>query len=1587
MVHKGYRIITLLAAALIICSVSVSSQEVNMSVTIPIVPWNKIIYPDGVYEPYMEGLKGTHRHTFKLKFLNFTAEAGSTLSCLLRRSDGSLQSLYEIVPQSKDRVEELEYTVQVSDPINKAVPWYVVNCTLRDGLGELLYVDKSHYNHPLKKQIYVHGNTWTRFDTIYDDAYLASRCWMGIPKRYFNNSVWCDYAGDVGFAVAMSRGMYVEGDCHDGADGMDQNTDVDCEDIYCQGMIYSCSPKAWAGDPFLGSCSSGVCWETKRFAGHDVTYYYTRYVRAGGTLKVRFKPDRYYTTKPISYALTGLPGFSSEGTYTDHDSHKPENEEVTGTSYALEDPKGYYGDMDFVMYLNPAGVRQGWNTFSIYMVHHGQDLLIEGIPYYVSDNAPSNWDESDIMPPAIDIPCGDGLDNDLSYSYDCLDSNCDGEVGGNDCEGGPAYCEYALEGDCDDCFDNDADYSVDCGDYNCNGEPGNYYDPSDICEFGCEGCGGSYPSHCVDGFDNDKDGVIDCMDRSSCWGRGGESDSQPCPAYESNSPSWCADGLDNDFDGAVDCEDYDCRGVQIGAAYACPYNELYDVEGNFRPDQCFDNKDNDLDSPDLIYHGPGTYIDCGDPDCISMVNPDNPSQKCTQTEYMEDLGVQLCDNGIDDDSDEDQGWPGGTDCTDQDCYQKFDLCGPCPYFESFRYDSCTNGEDDDFDYILYGEQTDCADPDCIGEVGSLENSQLCEESETTCNDRFDNDADTLTDCDDPDCTGRTGPGGGVCANTEATSTLCKDNFDNDGDTLIDCIDPQCWGVSGSGCAAKTWSEGTPIEIPYMTPLKRIQPTSISYSHLERLHVNESYVIRFIGDGEYSAVVHTLGDATNPLRLFPYDADSCVLTGQSKLRWVSNQLDVGQIQHKPDFVDSANKLDGFDVTLTCDGVPNPQNKTYPATLSNLDGTTPEMVDFLLNTQVFPVKNPLIEKLEVEPSEGGRVDIPYGGYFDIRAIPNMSVTDDVSQCHFNISDVTYVTPSDCIFRNSGVIDDEFIAVSVALEDGLGNIGPSSRMRYVDVNVMPKQKNITLDQVFLRSGDRLTVTASFITAETGQFIGECIIHLTDRSGFELDTFNLPGDVVMNEIECTGEIDTSGLVNGMYHITATAEDEDADQGRSNKKLFYICNDYSSSGDGWDCAKADFDLDGIPDLCVINGSVVTTTTTSTTLLNVTTTTLPPETIGCQTICADYYNTDQWACTGDLTCNINGSKWVWTHDDRGDVDCFLADPQTNYCCCQLEGLETTTTIPSVKYLPSCDNGFRDENEEGIDCGGPCPPCHCFNGKQDMGELWIDCGGVCPQCGSCDNGIQDPGENGVDCGGPCPPCSDEDIITGTNLGLQPRLYIIDLPAYVSAGRDVHFKVVDNRGLGTKAFLEYKMPNGIVIQSWSEENGNAKMNSSVVGLWSVEARKFGHIPASAVWASTPSTASDAVSATGSILVPLAAAGLLLLWWRRRRKGYAASELALRRLETSDTIEELAPIYVTESAYNNLVEISSLLKPVKLSDMELTKADRIADELGVDNEWAKLLVIAEKKKVKKLILEGELQFSEYHLTKIVPVWSEMK
>lgn len=1139
--------------------------------------WDWIRYPEGVYEPYTVGLPGTHLHTFPIRFYGLNATAGTLLKCNIMQSNGTIFTVSSSMPTNYINADyALNYTIQSSDSINSQQRWKVLNCSLEGPLG-IIYYNDSAYGSRLNKTILVHGNTWTRFDTVNDDAYLASRCFLGIPKRYFNNTYYCDYVGDVAFSISMSTGFGLEGYCHDTIDN-DNNGQTDCADRYCRGIPYTCINHTWAGDPFEGVCQNGLCWETKSFGGHDITYYYNRYIPEGGTLKIRFDGGNYATTKPISYAIADINGYVADGTYTD--SYELPDISRTATSYIAEDPDGYTGDIDMVMWVNLSGnyTAGNWYDVSIYMVHEGYDLLVTGIPVYITNAAPSAWDENDTGYERT-LPCASDIDEDLNYFIDCADANCDGAVAGANCTGGDALCQFGAETTCYDCFDNDRNGQYDCGDASCDLLPGDYTNMTVLCHVQGEGAVVYDPSPypwtmaCADIFDNDQDTIVDCWDHTFCWGRGGTSIVLPCPAFENNTNLWCHDHINNDYDARMDCQDYDCHGVNYNNATfnaTCPTDEAYDEFGNYVPAQCFDLIDNDLDSPTQQWSGLGDNIDCADADCIGVIDPIS-GRTCLPYEYNLTLNItkDYCANGIDDDADNYKGWPdGGIDCSDPDCHQMFGNCGPCPEIENITWDSCANSLDDNNDLPV--SLTDCQDPDCLGEIGSTESAQRCAANENTddlCSDGFDNDADGYIDCLDASCNGHS-----FCQ--YGTETTCNDNRDNNANGYIDCADSDCYG--SAPCSSKLWFNSVCTTVPATSAWETVGSSTIEVRHLYRHFINTDYVVEITGTEDYDSLTITLGDATVLTDHFPYDATTCNLTGDTTLvRWVSSDSRVGQLQDQGAFTG------GFSVTLTCAGIPGVETNSYPLIAANeLSGGSTENGELTLTASTYEDTAPTMTDIEPEPLSGtSNVNIDYGTSFMLRGVPSIDLSG-ICQCSFDVDGTVSTTNGNCRYTSQSQTDDDSIIVSAAARDGAGNLGGYGGVRTLNINVMPVQNSISVDRAdpFYNAtgGDAVLFTSSFTTASSGS-INACTARIEDSAGITVDTQAVTPSGG-STASCNGNFDISLLADGIYYLVIDVTDEDADTITSDRKAFYVCSDYDSSGTDWTCQFADYDGDGSPD-------------------------------------------------------------------------------------------------------------------------------------------------------------------------------------------------------------------------------------------------------------------------------------------------------------------------------------------------------------------------------------------------------------------------
>jgi hypothetical protein len=127
--------------------------------------------------------------------------------------------------------------------------------------------------------------------------------------------------------------------------------------------------------------------------------------------------------------------------------------------------------------------------------------------------------------------------------------------------------------------------------------------------------------------------------------------------------------------------------------------------------------------------------------------------------------------------------------------------------------------------------------------------------------------------------------------------------------------------------------------------------------------------------------------------------------------------------------------------------------------------------------------------------------------------------------------------------------------------------------------------------------------------------------------------------------------------------------------------------------------------------------------------------------CENYYRCDKWG-----KCNPLTNTRMRVCEDLAECRVMLNPPEE---------------VERCDFIESCENNWKDSNEEGVDCGGDCPSCYtCYDGEQNQEETGIDCGGPCKACATCDDGIKNCQrldedtllcEEDVDCGGPCDSC--------------------------------------------------------------------------------------------------------------------------------------------------------------------------------------------------------------------------------------------
>ena len=165
-----------------------------------------------------------------------------------------------------------------------------------------------------------------------------------------------------------------------------------------------------------------------------------------------------------------------------------------------------------------------------------------------------------------------------------------------------------------------------------------------------------------------------------------------------------------------------------------------------------------------------------------------------------------------------------------------------------------------------------------------------------------------------------------------------------------------------------------------------------------------------------------------------------------------------------------------------------------------------------------------------------------------------------------------------------------------------------------------------------------------------------------------------------------------------------------------------------------------------------------------------------------------------------------------------------------------------------DNLYNDEYEdpkhwwsltlELKDCSGRDYPCHCYNMEKDGDEQGIDCGGSCPPCAppGCFNCQKDPDEEEMDCGGPdCPPCEDvpEEREITSYVQLRPEIMAFNkITAYIFAiiasGEKVSFITEEEGSIILRH--GFKAEKGCTFTTKRKDlSGSGRICGKICGKW--------------------------------------------------------------------------------------------------------------------------------------------------------------
>ncbi len=1006
-----------------------------------------------------------------------------------------------------------------------------------------------------------------------------------------------------------------------------------------------------------------------------------------------------------------------------------------------------------------------------------------------------------------EITCNDGYDNDWDGYTDCEDEDCFQKDGTS----GPCYAtENFTLTTCGDSINNDFDWG-----FRCN---------SNVSV--------SYQTRQTDGSYSGTIQLTDCAD-IDCDGRVGYLPTGALCQYCNERT--CNDNFDNDGDNY-----YDCTGNAYRNSYEIDCDRWHDmlITCPTTETNCTDNLDNDLDSisPNGEYTWLGIPVyggwDCQDLDCAGHVGDAATGAVC---QFRNET---ICDDGFDNDRD------GLTDCDDPSTCKGLSgilagypgQCRPCAGTENISIDACRDTDDNDFDGSV-----DCSDTDCYGlpkaGVG------ICGLSETNCTDGIDNDHDWRTDMNDSDCStayytlNELGPG--QCDdNIDNDNDGGTDCGDSDCQYTLKCV---TGSYDDSYCTPMDVGAITVCPTKFVVAGKnytvRFSRNSLNASSLLFILGNSKNSLKNITSVLDSTTTFMTGTTTN----FTFLRGSYGVLAENNAGFIGN-LDLNFIA-TTDANLTPGYYDNYILTSvegTLDDVVTPvyiAENEKPPLVTDITAeaghrtVSPGAVNatFTVNASDEGIHNSGIAFCTME--------LP--GHFLVNS-SSCSYSTNLTSGTYNVSAVAYdgaLNPSDPFSKEIPLT-----VWTTPVQDGnFYNSYPAEN--YPDKKFFNDTEKLNIGVNFM-DGSGYTDNATGCVVEimnSTHVVLTDAINLSEAAG----EAHCTGQVDLSPLRAlTNSTNLSQFSGGVYYFRVTVEDNAGRSGTSSIQDLNFCYYYyDNSSSKYRCMdicqrsevlnRPPILISSIPNLTWPRATSISvidlddyfydpdddpltyTWDIDTTRINVSVdraniVTLNPDRSFYGFAYITFYAHDPFSSTpsnkvtleveyrelpppikipaggggggGGGAVSVPECEEDWACTDWGP--CLTSGYQFRTCrdrneCGTSKNMPNTTR--TCTYIPTCKDLIRNQGEEGIDCGGPCPPCpSCLDGiinQREMKALQImsadpddvsDCGGpFCPVCPTCEDNTQNQGEEGIDCGGPCRSCAtcSDGILNQGEIGID------------------------------------------------------------------------------------------------------------------------------------------------------------------------------------------------------------------------------